>query len=100
MFQAFAEYPVLAGCALCLGAAGIFDMMQRWLLPLKIPAQEIEAMAQELIINFGFRAPEIAQDHQERAAWRSDPYEEGKWRRVERVIVARLTNGFSGPADA
>jgi hypothetical protein len=89
MFQVLTSHPILAIMALCFLTAGFVHEAQRWVLPLFIPAHEIEVLADELIADFGPRALEIAVDHQERAMWRSEPSEEGKWRRVERELRHR-----------
>ena len=96
MIQALAAHPILAAAALCFLCAGLFHEAQRWLLPLRIPAAEIEALAEEFIANFGQRAIEVAIDNQERAVWRSEPTEEGKWRRVERAIRRRAMKTRAG----
>ena len=96
MIQALFEHPILSSVVLCFLCAGLFHEGQRWLLPLRIPAAEIEAMAEELIADFGPRAIEIAIDNQERAVWRSETNEEGKWLRVERSIRLRVMKAQAG----
>jgi hypothetical protein len=89
MFQVLTSHPILATMAVCFLAAGLVHETQRQILPLFIPASEIETLAEELMVDFGPLAFEVAVDHQERAVWRSEPGEEGKWRRVAREIRRR-----------
>ncbi|MDP8998349.1 MAG: hypothetical protein M3O03_15325 [Pseudomonadota bacterium] len=96
MIQALAAHPILAAAALCFLCAGLFHEAQRWLLALCIPAAEIEALAEEFIANFGQRAIVVAIDQQERAVWRSEPGEEGKWRRVASEIRRRNKHTKAG----
>ena len=90
MLQAIAEHPLFTSIVLCLLGAGLVHEGQRWLLPNRIPTSEIETLANELIADFGPDAMDVAADHQERANWRSEPGEEGKWRRVKLAIQRRV----------
>lgn len=96
MIQAIAAHPILSMAVLCFLCAGLVHEGQRWLLPLRIPAEEIEALADQLIADFGLSAIEVAADNQERAVWRFEPTDEGKWRRVERAIQSRTEMGRTG----
>ncbi len=96
MIQALASHPILTSAIFCFLFAGLVHEGQRWLLQLRIPAAEIEALADDLIADFGPRAIEVAVDNQERAVWRSEPMDEGKWRRVERAIQSRTEMGRTG----
>lgn len=89
MLQALAQHPLSLSVVLCFLGAGLVHETQRWLLPKRIPTAQIEALADELLTDFGRDAMDIAADHQERANWRSEPGEEGKWRRVKRLIQRR-----------
>jgi hypothetical protein len=75
MFQVLTSHPILATMAVCFLAAGLVHETQRQILPLFIPASEIETLAEELMVDFGPLAFE--------------PGEEGKWRRVAREIRRR-----------
>ena len=86
MLQLMANNTILTGMDMCVFAAGLFNETQRWLLPLRIPATEIKTLAGELIAEFGQQASEIEEINQDRAWDHSDPYEQGKWRRVARAI--------------
>jgi hypothetical protein len=55
----------------------------------RIPATEISRLADDLIANFGPQAADIAALEQDRAVHNSDPFEQGKWWRVEREIKRR-----------
>jgi hypothetical protein len=89
MFEVLTSHPILTTMALCFLTAVLVHEVQSRILPLFIPAPEIEMLADELMANFGPRALDVAVDHQERAVWRSEPGEEGKWRRVARKIRRR-----------
>jgi hypothetical protein len=89
VFQFVIDHPLLAYLAAGLTFAVIFTETQRWLLPLRIPATEISSLADDLIAQFGPQAAEVAELEQDRALHNSDPYEQGKWRRVEREIRRR-----------
>jgi hypothetical protein len=89
VFQFVIDHPLLAYLAAGLTFAVIFTETQRWLLPLRIPATEISSLADDLIALFGPQAAEVAELEKDRALHNSDPYEQGKWRRVEREIRRR-----------
>jgi hypothetical protein len=89
MIQFVIDYPLLAYLAAGMTFAVIFTETQRWILPSRIPATEIARLADDLIANFGPQAAEVAELKQDRALHNSDPYEQGKWRRVEREIRRR-----------
>jgi hypothetical protein len=89
MIQFVIDHPLLAYLAAGLTFAAVFSEYQRWILPLRIPATEISRLANDLIAHFGPRAAEVAGIEQDRALHNSDPYEQGKWRRVEREIRRR-----------
>ncbi len=89
MFQFVIDQPLLAYLVMGITCAAIFTETQRWLLPLRIPKVEISRLADELIANFGPRAANVAALEQDRALHHSDPYEQSKWRRVEREITRR-----------
>jgi hypothetical protein len=89
VFQFVIDHPLLAYLAAGITCAAIFTEAQRWLLPLRIPATEVSKLADDLIANFGPQAAEAAELEQDRALHNSDPYEQGKWRRVEREIKRR-----------
>jgi hypothetical protein len=93
MIQFVIDHPLLAYLAAGMTFAVIFAETQRWLLPLRIPATGISGLADDLIVHFGPRAAEVAVAEQDRALKNSDPYEQGKWRRVEREIRRRQSNG-------
>jgi hypothetical protein len=89
MIQFVIDHPLLAYLAAGTTFAAIFTETERWLLPLRIPATEVSRLADDLIANFGPQAAEVATFEQDRALHNSDPYEQGKWRRVEREIRRR-----------
>jgi hypothetical protein len=93
MIQFVIAHPVLAYLAAGITCAAIFTETQRWLLPLRIPANEISRLADDLIANFGRQAADIAALEQDRAVHNSDPFEQGKWWRVEREIKRRRLCG-------
>jgi hypothetical protein len=94
MIQFAIDHPLLAYLAAGITCAAIFTETQRWLLPLRVPEAEISRLADDLIANFGPQAAEVAELEQDRALYNSDPYEQGKWRRVERDIRRRRSFGF------
>jgi hypothetical protein len=89
MIQFVIAHPVLTYLVTGITCAAIFTETQRWLLPLRIPATEISRLADDFIANFGAQAVDMAALEQDRALHNSDPYEQGKWRRVEREIRRR-----------
>jgi hypothetical protein len=89
MIQFVIDHPLLAYLAAGLTFAAIISEFQRRILPLRIPATEISRLADDLIAHFGPRAAEVAEFEQDRAWHNSDPYEQGKWRRIEREIRRR-----------
>jgi hypothetical protein len=93
MFRFVIDHPLLAYLAAGFTCAAIFTETQRWILPLRIPATEISSLADDLIVHFGPRAAEVAELEQDRALHNSDPYEQGKWRCVEREVRRRRSSG-------
>ena len=89
MIQFVIDHPLLAYLATGITCAAIFTETQRWLLPFRIPVAEIDKLAGDLIAGFGPQAADIAALEQDRALHNSDPFEQGKWRRVEREIKRR-----------
>jgi hypothetical protein len=93
MIQFVIAHPILAYLATGIICAAIFTETQRWLLPLRIPAIEISRLADDLIAHFGPQTADIAALEQDRALHNSDPFEQGKWWRVEREIKRRRLLG-------
>jgi hypothetical protein len=89
MIEFVIAHPVLAYLVIGMTCAVIFTETQRWLLPLRIPATEISRLAEDLITHFGSKAAYIAVLEQDRVVHNSDPFEQGKWWRVEREIRRR-----------
>ena len=89
MIQRVIDHPILTFLATGITCAAIFTESQRWLLPLRIPAVEIDKLASDLMVNFGPQTADIAALEQDRALHNSDPFEQGRWRRVEREIKRR-----------
>lgn len=66
----------------------LWVLWQGVLRPRLIPRGEVERIATDLLSHHGDRAEEIAFG-EEYGAWRhSNPFEQGKWRRVRRRIEA------------
>lgn len=90
-------------------AAGILLLSPPWLAflwhlvtfrirPLLIPARDIRAMADALVLKHGDLAEEMA-FIEEDAAWRrSDVFLQGRWRRVRRELRRRAGVGIRDPA--
>lgn len=67
-------------------------------LPRLISRDEIERLAEDIIGRYP-ADPEEAAFIEEHAAWfRSESYEQGKWRRVRKTIRRRLIAGEAPPA--
>jgi hypothetical protein len=63
------------------------------ILPRFIPRIEIDRLADSIMRRYPTN-PEKAALREEHAAWyRSDGFEQGKWRRVRKAIRARLDSG-------
>jgi hypothetical protein len=93
MIQFVIDHPLLAYLAAGMTFAVIFSETQRWILPLRIPATETSRLVDDLIAYFGPQAAEVAELEKDRALHNSDPYEQGKWWRVEREIKRRRLCG-------
>lgn len=83
MLYAFALAPIVLG----FGGAMVADLV----LPRLIPRKEIERLADELMASFP-NDPEEAALAEEHAAWcRSNGYDQGKWRRVRKLLARKLS---------
>lgn len=68
-------------------------VVEGFILPSRIPSKEIEAMADDVMRNHPSDREEWA-FMEEHAAWhRSHSFEQGKWRRVRKLIRRRLSHG-------
>lgn len=95
----------LAKCALiALAASPIIigvgcGLVEDVILPRFIPRMEIDRLADGIMRQYPAN-PEAAALTQEHAAWyRSEGFEQGKWRRVRKAIRARLDSGRSHAAS-
>jgi hypothetical protein len=69
-----------------VGPACLVALGGRRVRPRLIPRSEIDSLAAEMIARHGGRAGEVAFS-EEHLAWRnSEPFEQGKWRRVRKRI--------------
>jgi hypothetical protein len=91
LIEVVTAHPVLAYFAAGLACAEIYTELQRWILPLRIPATEVAKIAEDLVAQFGPEALNVAVIEQDRALHYSDPYQQGKWRRVEREVRRKLS---------
>lgn len=83
------SYAPLIGIAAFAVGAFLSVEWQGRIRPLLIRHAEIERLADELIDNHGDRAEEMAFIEEDRA-WRySQNFEQGKWRRVRKVLERR-----------
>ncbi len=85
----------------CILAAGLFPALgallchvwEATIRPCLIPIEAIKALADQLIAKHGPEAEEVAVTNEDRA-WRySDPFEQGKWRRVRHELWRRFEGG-------
>ena len=68
-------------------------VVEGFILPSRIPREEIEAMADDVMRNHPSDPEEWAL-MEEHAAWhRSQNFEQGKWRRVRKLISRRILRG-------
>lgn len=83
------DYLPFIGIAAFAGAVFLSVEWQGRVRPLLIPRTEIEKLASELIGKHGERAEEVAFIEEDRA-WRySQNFEQGKWRRVRKLLERR-----------
>ncbi len=68
-----------------------WEIVEGSVLPRLIPRAEIERLVEEIFARFPMD-PEEAAFAEEHAAWcRSNSLEQGKWKRVRKIIRRRLT---------
>lgn len=81
----------LAASPIVIGLA--WGVVENMILPRFIPGAEIERLADSIMQRYPLDPAEAA-FIEEHAAWfRSEGYDQGKWRRVRRLIRRRLENG-------
>lgn len=68
-------------------AALLFHLWEGIIRPRLIPTAKIEAMAADMIEVYDDLAPLIAEIEVDRARRYSKPFDEGVWKRVERVLL-------------
>jgi hypothetical protein len=80
------SYAPFIGIAAFAAGAFLSVEWQGRIRPMLIPRAEIERLADELVDKYGERAEEFAAMEEDRA-WRySQNFEQGKWRRVRKVL--------------
>jgi hypothetical protein len=68
----------------------IWFLNELYIRPLLIPKAEIERLANELVRSHPADPAEAAFDEEQNAWYRSETFEQGKWRRVRRWIEKLL----------
>lgn len=81
----------LAGSPIIIGVG--WGLVEDIILPRFIPRIEIDRLADGIIRQYPTNPEEAALTHEHAAWYRSDGFEQGKWRRVRKAIRARLDSG-------
>ena len=71
------------------GAALLWFLWEAVIRPRLLPSSEITALAEKLLAAHGTHAEEFAFIEEDHAWRRSEPFEQGKWRRVRRELRRR-----------
>jgi hypothetical protein len=95
----FARWTLIALAASPIIIGVGWGLAEDVILPRFIPRTEIDQLADSIMQQYPTN-PEEAALTQEHAAWyRSEGFEQGKWRRVRKAIRARLDSGRSHAAS-
>ncbi|NRG17578.1 hypothetical protein HPQ64_07745 [Rhizobiales bacterium] len=87
------SYPAVPAFVLLFGGVAVWHAWQFRLKPLAIPKAKINAIVDDLIAQHGPDAEDWARGYEEEQWYRSDTYEQGKWRRVRRELWRRYHAG-------
>ena len=93
MGQFFIVYLPLVVVIAMIVAVGLWHAWEFRLKPLAIPKAKINAIVDDLIARHGPDAEDWARGYEEEQWYRSDTYEQGKWRRVRRELWRRYHAG-------
>jgi hypothetical protein len=86
-------YPAVLAFALLIGGVVGWHTWAFRICPLFIPKAEINAIVDELIEKHGPDAEDWARGYEEEAWYRSEIFEQGKWRRIRRELWRRYEAG-------
>lgn len=79
---------LVAICTAPIWGTLIWFLNELYIRPLLIPKAEIERLANELRRSHPADAEEAAFDEEQNAWYRSETFEQGKWRRVRRLLTS------------
>ena len=77
---------LMAVCTVPIWGTLIWFLNELYIRPLLIPKAEIERLADELRQNYPTDPAEAAFTEEQNAWYRSETYEQGKWRRIRKHL--------------